>query len=119
MVDFEVDTLSTLISKYKCMTQSLNDILSERSDSDARLKAGSPFRMIQSFQFIVALVVTQHIVDEWEENIHFKVLHSHVINFSSSGPMSHSSCRSSFLDHYINRILSQFSDDFLASVINA
>jgi hypothetical protein len=52
-------------------------------------------------------------VDEWEENIHFKVLHSHVIDFSSSGPMSHSSCRSSFLDHYINRILSLFSDDFL------
>ena len=43
------------------MTQSLNDILSERSDSDARLKTGSPFRMIQSFQFIVALVDTQHI----------------------------------------------------------
>ena len=32
-------------------------------------------------------------VNEWEENIHFKVLHSRVIDFSSIGPMSHSSCR--------------------------
>ena len=44
------------------------------------------------------------VVNEWEENIHFKVLHSCVIDFFSSGPMSHSLCRSWFLDHYINRI---------------
>ena len=44
------------------MTQSLNDILRESSDSDAILKAGSHLRMIQSSQFIVALVVTQHIL---------------------------------------------------------
>jgi hypothetical protein len=41
-------------------------------------------------------------VNEWEENIRFKVLHSRVIDFSSSGPVNHSSCRSCFLDHYIN-----------------
>ena len=44
------------------MKQSLNDILRESSDSDTRLKAGSHLRMIQSFQFIVALVVTQYIM---------------------------------------------------------
>jgi hypothetical protein len=43
-------------------------------------------------------------VNEWEENIHFKVLHSRVIDVSSSGTMSHFFCRSWFLDHYINRI---------------
>jgi hypothetical protein len=62
MVDFEVDTLSTLISKNKHVKQSLIDILGESSDSDTRLKAGSHLRMIQSFQFNVALVVTQHIL---------------------------------------------------------
>ena len=51
-----------MISKYKCLTQSLNDVLRESSDSDTRLKAGSHLRMIQSFQFTVALVVTQHIL---------------------------------------------------------
>jgi len=45
-------------------------------------------------------------VKEWEENIHFKVLYSRAIDFSSSGPMNQSSCRSWFLDHYINRIRS-------------
>jgi len=40
----------TLISKYKCVKQSFSDILRERSDSDS------------SSQFIVALVVTQHIL---------------------------------------------------------
>ena len=44
------------------MKQSLSDILRESSDSDTRLKAESHLRMIQSFQFIVALVVTQHIL---------------------------------------------------------
>jgi len=44
------------------LTQSLNDILRGSSDSDTRLKAGSHLRMIQSFQFIVALVVSQHIL---------------------------------------------------------
>ena len=34
----------------------------ECSDIDARLKAGSHLRMIQSYQFIVALVVTQRIL---------------------------------------------------------
>jgi hypothetical protein len=43
-------------------------------------------------------------VNEWEENIHFKVLHSRVIDLYSSGPMSHSFYSSWFLDHYINRI---------------
>jgi hypothetical protein len=70
-------------------------------------------------------------VNEWEKNIHFKVLHSRVIDFSSSGSMKHSLCRSWYFDHYINRIrkclnfppevtesiiLSLFSGDFLASV---
>ena len=62
MVDFEVDTLSTLISKNKHVKQSLIDILGESSDSDTRLKAGSHLRMIHSSQFIVALVVTQYIL---------------------------------------------------------
>lgn len=39
-------------------------------------------------------------VNIWKENIHFKVQHSHVIDFSSSWPMSHSSCRSLFLHHW-------------------
>jgi len=60
-----VDTLSTLISKYKLretICKFLYIILRKSSDSDARLKAGSHLRMIQSSQFIVALVVTQHIL---------------------------------------------------------
>ena len=57
-----VGILSTLIAKYKCVKQSLSDTLRESFDSDARLKAGSHLRTIQSSQFIVALVVTQHIL---------------------------------------------------------
>ena len=73
-----VDTLSTLISKYKCAKQSESDVsrkgsdsdarlkagshLRQSSDSDARLEAGSHLRMIQISQIIVALVVTQHIL---------------------------------------------------------
>ena len=82
-----VNTILVLMSKYKCVKeefedtkgetrnriskknrlyndQSLSDIhvLRESSDSDARLKAGSHLRIIQSSQFIVVLVVTQHIL---------------------------------------------------------
>ena len=39
-----------LISKHKCVKQSFSDILREKSESDS------------SSQFIVALVVTQHIL---------------------------------------------------------
>jgi hypothetical protein len=39
-----VDTLSTLISKYKCAKQSESDVSRKGSDSDARLKAGSHLR---------------------------------------------------------------------------
>lgn len=57
-----VDNLSALISKYKSIRKSLNDVSAESSDSDARLKAGSHSRMLQSSQFIVALVVSQHVL---------------------------------------------------------
>ena len=53
-----VDTLSALISKYECITQSLGDIQTESTVSDAR----SYLRMLQSSPFIVALVVAQHIL---------------------------------------------------------
>ncbi|VDI21253.1 Hypothetical predicted protein [Mytilus galloprovincialis] len=56
------NTLSSLIAKYKSITQSLQDILDESSASDARIKASAHLRMLQSSQFIVALVVTQHIL---------------------------------------------------------
>jgi hypothetical protein len=36
--------------------------------------------------------------------ITFTVKYSRVMDFFSSGPTSHSLCRSWFLDHYINRI---------------
>lgn len=57
-----VETLSALIAEYKCITQSLGDIQTESIVSDARLKAGSYLRMLQSSPFIVALVVAQHIL---------------------------------------------------------
>ncbi|CAC5424514.1 unnamed protein product [Mytilus coruscus] len=38
------------------------DILDESSASDARIKASAHLRMLQSSQFIVALVVTQHVL---------------------------------------------------------
>ncbi|CAC5375766.1 unnamed protein product [Mytilus coruscus] len=57
-----VDTLSSLIAKYKSITQSLQDILDESSASNARIKASAHLRMLQSSPLIVALVVTQHIL---------------------------------------------------------
>jgi hypothetical protein len=57
-----VNTLSALIPKHKCITQSLGDIQTESTVSDARIKAGSYLRMLQSSPFIVALVVAQHIL---------------------------------------------------------
>ena len=57
-----VDTLSALTAEYKCITQSLGDIQTESTVSDARLKAESYLGMLQSSPFIVALFVAQHIL---------------------------------------------------------
>lgn len=57
-----VDTLSAVIANYKCIIQSLEDICTESSDSESRLKASSHIRMLKSSQFIVALVIAHHIL---------------------------------------------------------
>jgi hypothetical protein len=57
-----VDTLSALTAEYKCITQSLGDIQTESTVSDARLKAESYLGMLQSSPFIVTLFVAQHIL---------------------------------------------------------
>ena len=57
-----MDCKSRYIIGIKCITQSLGDIQTESTVSDARLKARSYLRMLQSSPFIVALVVAQHIL---------------------------------------------------------
>ncbi|KAJ8311031.1 hypothetical protein KUTeg_011415 [Tegillarca granosa] len=57
-----VDTLSTFIAKYKSIFSALQDILDESSSTDARLKAASFMRQVQSSVFIIALIISQHIL---------------------------------------------------------
>ncbi|KAJ8306269.1 hypothetical protein KUTeg_016814 [Tegillarca granosa] len=58
----QVDTLSTFIAKYKSIFSALQDILDESSSTDARLKAASFMRQVQSSVFIIALIISQHIL---------------------------------------------------------
>ena len=56
-----VSTLLSFISKYKAIFLTLKDIGSESSDSDVRTNAIS-YAMLMESSFIIALVVSQHIL---------------------------------------------------------
>ena len=57
-----VQTLSSVITKYKAIYLSLHDIADESCDADARSNALSYIRLIQSSAFIVSLIVSQYIL---------------------------------------------------------
>ena len=57
-----VQTISSIIAKYKSVFLTLHDIARESCDNDARKNASSYVRLLQSPGLIVSLVVSQYIL---------------------------------------------------------